>query len=257
MSVTIFIEFPPEQEGITWTKREPRIINLKKPKRAVVIMPESQKEITYTTTKKEINRKDDIFKEFSNVQLYINTRMYEARKNVLPIKKEQFIGRLKILIKVINENNNYYENKNLVEQSLQKIDTLIKFVEEKKYGVPGITKKPNSINKYKSQKGLEVEKQLNAIKPKLKRTYIPKFEREGLLNELAILKKDIEKNMATFKGVDNIPCRLNQIEQYCQKLQNMNDTVESPKAQNVENNNSDSTKKKKRVVLRSFSLNTK
>lgn len=257
MSETIFIEFPPEQEGITWIKREPRIINLKKSKSNVVTAIESQEKIPNTPKKKESKPKEDIFKDFSNVQLFINTRMYEARKNVLPIKKEQFVGRLRILEKVIKENDKYYENKDLVNQSFEKLETLIKYVEEKKYGVSGVTKKPNNFNKYKSQKGLEIEKQLNEIKPKLKRVYIPKFEREGLLEKLRIIKKDIEKNMSTFKGVDNIPCRLNQIEQYCQKLQNMNDPIEMSKPQSVENNNPEPTKKKKRVVLRSFSLNTK
>ncbi|MBO6056344.1 MAG: hypothetical protein J6P84_05195, partial [Alphaproteobacteria bacterium] len=59
---------------------------------------------------------------------------------------------------------------------------------------------------------------LNEIKQQLKNRYISETERIKIYDRLLKLKNEIEVNKQMFTGIDNIPVRQNQIEQYIIKL---------------------------------------
>lgn len=231
-----------------WLKE---IDKLKKP-----FLKASSKSQNYPSIKYESETykqdEDNLIKDIYKIQRYVIKREVEIRESS---KKKQAIDKLRVLLPIVIENQKYYRDKKCFYDTVRRIKTLINYQNNIEHGRvnSGLEKKGSVQNKFKlshikSQKGLQVEHALDEIKVIMKKKYMTEQENKELYAKLLNLKADINANFHTFTGIDNISGRLNQIEQYCDKLKKM--------SENASKKDSSSEKHKMKTVW-SFSLSSK
>lgn len=214
----ITITFPVEKENITWEKRQPHTINSANYSEN----KETKEKINLSKTNVITNNKpiekerdpNDLKKDIHIIRRFVFNRENEYNDAISKFDKTKILEQLKNLLEIINENKVYYKDEKVVKDAIQRIKKLKGKIERSLN--PKTIKQPSKNGK--TQKGLEIEKALNEIKQQLKNRYISETERIKIYDRLLKLKNEIEVNKQMFTGIDNIPVRQNQIEQYIIKL---------------------------------------
>lgn len=217
MSEIIKIDFPPEQEGMTWEKREPHKI-IKKEKEEV-------KKSTETIIKKEEIKKEkepkkvqkDPFADYALTMNFVTKKLKESKNVKYSYDAKNYIKQLTLLKKEILNHIRKYPNKKRTKEYLNKIDSRIKALD--KLVIKPITVPDNSqTNIPKSPKGLEIEEKLNIIKKEIRKNNLDKTLCNSLLEKLQEIKDDIEEDSSVFIESDNIKAKLFQIKYNQDKL---------------------------------------
>lgn len=260
MSELITINFLPGEEGITWKRRKPHSIHIKK------------EVIKKSTTKREpeiISNKDsengimvyqkvpEIKKPKPNELLYIKDISEKVRllyrKAIVNNKnldvKNSITNEIKALETDLKNHRDYFCNLELSTQYIKMINDLIHVQYTFGYRVTAAEKNSNN-----SEKGIKVTQQLAKLKKQIKKKNLLIKDKEELLKQLDEIKLFIENNKDDFTMCDNIPGKLNQIEQYKNKLTG-NPNILKKKTENTINE-VEQPKKKFKVVLRKHSLDS-
>ncbi|HBB14245.1 MAG TPA: hypothetical protein DCZ76_08220 [Treponema sp.] len=255
MIENIEIEFPEEQENKTWKKITSRKIVSEFSSKIAQSKKEKLSEKKIEKDVRKNRHEENLTKNIYQIQKYVLNKEKELKTALTKSRRDKIYGYLNTLKTIVKENN--YSDANVVESVLKKINTLIfntnKSVEGKSRS--GFSERKQCLNRInnnavKSQKGLVIEQKLNQLKFQVKNPQMTENERDGLLSVLKSLQKDIESNMSTFTGLDNIPGRLDQIEQYKTKLSNMSFNQSIKKTDRPTNE----PKKRKMKVIWEFGL---
>ena len=110
-----------------------------------------------------------------------------------------------------------------------------------------------------TQRGKEIQEELANLRDEVKRKDLNPIEKENLTNALLKLQKEINSNIVNFSKFDIIPVRLNQIENYLEKLKNKEDIKQKQVRVNQNNNSqkentSEPQKNKKKQIIWRFGL---
>ena len=109
-----------------------------------------------------------------------------------------------------------------------------------------------------TQRGIEIQEELAFLRDETKRKDLNPIEKENLTDALIKLQNEITSNMDKFSKFDSIPVRLNQIENYLEKLKNREEiktkTTETIQKTDVEEKKDDGSKKNKMQLIWKFSL---
>ena len=255
MSELITINFLPSEEGITWKRRKPHSIYIKKEvikKNTTKIKPEidtskdSENDIMVFQTVPEIK------KPKSNELLYIKEVKEKVRllvrkaivNNKNQDEKNNITREIKTLESDLKKHRDYFCNLELSTQYIKMINELIHLQYTFGYTVNSVDE-----NTKNSPKGKQVTEKLTEIKKQLK--YKNLLDKEKVLEKLEEIKTFIEDNKDDFSKFDNVPGKLNQIEQYKNKL---NGIPNKPKEKVTTIIEPEQPKKKFKVVLRKHSL---
>ena len=231
MEEKILAIFLPEQENKSWEKRIPHVINTvssreleEKKDNKNEVSEINKKDVTSNTS---LKRENNPFLNLSYVERFIYWKIEESLDIHSTSERVAFLKKLKLLKKEIESHKNYYNNNEKFAQCLELLNELYSTMENKKQ-----LQLINPGTLLKTQKGMEIEKQLNKIKQEIKTNVLCEEDRISLLSKLKDIRSDIELHIKVFSKNDNIPGKLEQIEQYFSKLQNRNISNTNNKAIN-------------------------
>lgn len=214
----IIIEFPPEQEGITWNKR----IIIQKPINKVVNQTNAINYEELYNIKIQTPKMNDDFRKYI---FGINSRIDEYYAKKTPVLLKQLKDDYTILC--VNYDN--FGKPQEMTNCISRLNSLLgykslknKKLNKDKLRIQGLSdldsQTTKHVNNTFSSKGLLIVKQLSEIKVSIKKVNNKKEDIDYLLKKLQEIKDDIENNLSVFTNVDNIQVRLQQIEQYKIKL---------------------------------------
>lgn len=268
MSDIIIINFLPGEEGITWKRRKPHYIHIKKD----VIKKSTTKREPEITVPQDCD--DDIMvyqkvpeikKPKPNELLYIKDVTEKVRilvrkaivNNKNPDEKNNITAEINDLESNLKEHRDYFCNLELSTQYMKMIYDLTHlrytFGYNNKTSSNNNIKNKKNVNNNLSEKGIQLGQKLTELKKQVKKKNLSDEEKRNLMNELVEIKIYIENNQDDFSKFDNISGRLNQIEQYKNILNGIPNKTKKKITTIIE---PEKPKKKFKVVLRKHSLDT-
>ena len=175
--------------------------------------------------------------------------------NELIIYKNELTDNTSVFSKADNTTIKLSQIENYLCKLSQKINVNIILPEKKEV----ITQKTtdNTQNR-QTKRGIEIQDELAYLRDEVKRKDLNPIEKENLTNALLKLQNEINSEIEKFSKFDSIPIRLNQIENYLEKLRDKKEktakSVIQPQKEIEEDKKEDSKKKQKKQVIWKFGL---
>ena len=183
-----------------------------------------------------------------------SNELHEIKKE-LSIYKDELTNNISIFSKADNIQIRLSQIENYLNKIAQKNITTSKLQENEEEIVQSFDDKTQNGQ---TLRGIEIQEELASLRDEVKRKDLNPIEKENLTNALLKLQNEITIEMDKFSKFDSIPIRLNQIENYLEKLNDKKEkaskSVNKPKKEIEEDKKEDSTKKQKKQVIWKFGL---
>lgn len=192
----------------------------------------------------------------SSLELKIQNRLKEIKSVIKKDLDSSKIIKLKneltsLRAKLLNDTDTFSEICNIPSKITQ-IDSYLSKIRQVSSTVFTNTNNKTQTNdkdKLKvfgqTQRGIEIQEELSILREETKRKDLNLIEKENLTNTLIKLQNEITSSMEKFSKFDSIPVRLNQIENYLEKLKNKEEikpkATETMKKTDVEEEKEDAT----------------
>lgn len=205
--------------------------------------------------------------------LEIQNRLQEIkveikRKDLLENEKQQLVKELSKLKQELSINETSFTKFDNIPIKISQIEN---YLEKLNYTEPTqivtrVTKNITSVqspeqnnSEGKTTRGIEIQEILSKLQEETKRKELNPIEKENLRNTLLNLKKEMILQESKFSKFDSIPVRLNQVENYLERLKEK--LPEKPKVEistkteeTIPNSTNNKTKKEKPKVIWKFGL---
>lgn len=231
-------------ENIDWEKKKTRN------SQHISNTPKQKHNIKQITTQNRLSVRTEMSENFSKFIADVIIRIDDYKQS----GEKDLLKQLEKDYKILCVNFERFGRPQVMSSCIEKIRIVIH----------GNTKKTEKIRKQDSQKnigmtdrGIEIQEELANLRDEVKRKDLNLIEKENLTNALLKLQKEINTEIDKFSKFDSIPIRLNQIDNYLEKLKNKEDIKAQPinhKNEISKETESESPKKRKRQVIWKFGL---